>query len=56
MSKDNMNRVLGRFGARELSTTEVEIVTGAKKGPQTMTVCTIAVIGTLDGDAAMGEC
>lgn len=56
MSKDNLNRVLGRMGARELSATEVEIVTGGKKPPQTMTVCTLAPNGTMDGDAAIGEC
>jgi hypothetical protein len=58
MSKNNVNRVLGRVGARELSTAEVELVTGGKKPPEqrTMTVCTITVGGTLDGDVTMGEC
>lgn len=57
MSNNNMNRVLGRTGARELTADEVEIVTGGKDhGQRTMTMCTITSNGTLDGDAYMGEC
>lgn len=57
MSNNDEIRVLGRIGARELTASEVEIVTGGKQhGQRTMTMCTIASNGTLDGDAWMGEC
>lgn len=57
MSKNNMNRVLSRVGARELTASEVEVVTGGKThGQRTMTMCTITSNGVLDGDAYMGEC
>jgi hypothetical protein len=46
------NRVLGRKGARELTATEVDHVTGAV---HTETKCSLGPHG-LDGDVNLGEC
>jgi hypothetical protein len=48
------NRVLGRVGARELTSREIEHVTGSFK-VSTETVCSIGPQG-LDGDVRLGEC
>jgi hypothetical protein len=48
------NRVLGRAGARDLTTKETKAVSGALP---TDTVCTFdEKSGFLDGDASIGEC
>jgi hypothetical protein len=47
------NRVLGRMGARELTSGEIEHVTGAIR---TETVCTISERAVRDGDVFLGEC
>ena len=44
---DQNNRVLGRWGARELSGEEVEQVCG---GLRTATKCTVTLGGASDGD------
>jgi len=49
----DQNRVLLRKGARNLSELEVEVVAG---GLQTLTACTLAAAGTLDGDTFHSEC
>lgn len=50
MFNDRASRVLGRTGARELSTEEVSAVAG---GQAHANVCTIGTHGQLDGD---GHC
>jgi hypothetical protein len=52
MSKQN-NRVLGRRGARIVTTQEVDAVHG---GQSTETVCTFVQKGGPDGDVTLGEC
>lgn len=47
------NRVLIRRGARDLSTEEMERVTG---GLRTATFCSINAKGQRDGDVSLGEC
>jgi hypothetical protein len=47
------NRVLIRRGARDLSTQEMERVTG---GLRTATFCSINAKGQRDGDVSLGEC
>jgi hypothetical protein len=51
MNKDN--RVLGRKGARELSSEETGYVFGAIR---TQTLCTADGPTGFDGDASIGEC
>jgi hypothetical protein len=52
MNQDN--RVLGRMGARELTSREIDHVTG---GVLTETVCTFNYkTHTADGDVFLGEC
>ena len=46
------NRVLGRVGARELTSAEAEAVCGAVR---TETKCSVGPNG-LDGDVRLGEC
>ena len=47
-------RVLGRIGARELTSQELDHVTG---GIHTLTVCTFnEVTRKADGDVSLGEC
>jgi len=52
---NDMNRVLGRRGARQLNIDELQQVGG---GINTETVCTIPtnVCPNKDGDASIGEC
>jgi len=50
---NNENRVLIRRGARDLSTQEMEQVTG---GLRTATFCSINATGQRDGDVSLGEC
>jgi len=53
MNKDN--RVLGRIGARDLSTEEIDTVTGGTRN--TLTPCIADNKGNfLNGDTAIGEC
>ena len=47
------NRVLIRRGARDLSTEEMEFVSG---GLRTATFCSINSLGQRDGDDSLGEC
>jgi len=48
------NRVLARQGARELTPSEIDHVTG---GVRTTTVCTVPrPNGARDGDTFLGEC
>src|ERR1700756_1143093 len=47
------NRVLVRQGARDLNDQEVAMVAG---GLRTLTACTLAAAGTLDGDTFHSEC
>lgn len=49
----NHNRVLIRQGARDLNEQEVAMVAG---GLRTLTACTLAAAGTLDGDTFHSEC
>ena len=49
----NQNRVLIRQGARDLNEQEVVAVSG---GFTTLTACTLAAAGTLDGDTFHSEC
>jgi hypothetical protein len=50
---NNENRVLIRRGARDLSTQEMEQVTG---GLRTATFSSINQLGQRDGDVSLGEC
>ncbi|HLK09265.1 MAG TPA: hypothetical protein VKV30_15020 [Candidatus Angelobacter sp.] len=50
---NDQNRVLARKGARDLNDQEVGIVSG---GLTTLTACTLAAAGTLDGDTFNSEC
>jgi hypothetical protein len=50
---DDQNRVLARKGALDLNEQEVEMVAG---GLRTLTACTLAAAGTLDGDTFHSEC
>jgi hypothetical protein len=50
---NDRNRVLARKGARDLNEQEVGIVAG---GLRTLTACTLAAAGTLDGDTFNSEC
>jgi hypothetical protein len=50
---NNQNRVLLRQGARDLNEHEVAMVSG---GLTTLTACTLAAAGTLDGDLFHSEC
>lgn len=50
---NNQNRVLLRRGARDLNDQEVAMVAG---GLRTLTACTLAAAGTLDGDTFHSEC
>jgi hypothetical protein len=50
---NDQNRVLVRQGARELTPTETDLVSG---GLHTLTLCTAGPCGQRDGDAAIGEC
>lgn len=49
----NEERVLIRRGARDLSTEEMEFVSG---GLRTATFCSINAKGQRDGDVSIGEC
>jgi hypothetical protein len=49
----NQNRVLIRQGARDLNEHEVGVVSG---GLTTLTACTLAAAGTVDGDTFHSEC
>jgi hypothetical protein len=50
------NRVLGRVGARELNTNEIERVQGAIV-PHTLTACALRANGQqLFGDTSLSEC
>jgi hypothetical protein len=52
--KTQDTRVLGRIGARELTSQELDHVTG---GIHTLTVCTFnEVTRKADGDVSLGEC
>lgn len=54
MNQDN--RVLGRIGARDLSTEEVNLVAGGFRS-KTVTPCIVDRRGNfLNGDTAIGEC
>jgi hypothetical protein len=56
MKGENMNdqnRVLARKGARDLNEHEVVQVSG---GVRTLTACTLAAAGTVDGDTFHSEC
>jgi len=50
---NDQNRVLVRKGARDLNEQEVAMVSG---GIRTLTACTLAAAGTLDGDTFHSEC
>jgi len=50
---NDQNRVLVRRGARDLSTEEIERVSG---GLRTATFCSINKLGQRDGDVSLGEC
>jgi hypothetical protein len=50
---NDQNRVLVRRGARDLSTEEMERVSG---GLRTATFCSINKLGQRDGDVSLGEC
>ena len=50
---NDQNRVLLRRGARDLNEHEVTMVSG---GLRTLTACTLAAAGTLDGDLFHSEC
>jgi hypothetical protein len=50
---NDQNRVLIRKGARDLNEQEVAMVSG---GLRTLTACTLAAAGTLDGDTFHSEC
>jgi hypothetical protein len=50
---NDQNRVLVRKGARDLNDQEVAMVSG---GLRTLTACTLAAAGTLDGDTFHSEC
>jgi hypothetical protein len=50
---NDQNRVLVRKGARDLNNQEVAMVSG---GLRTLTACTLAAAGTLDGDTFHSEC
>ena len=50
---NDQNRVLLRRGARDLNDQEVAMVAG---GLRTLTACTLAAAGTLDGDTFHSEC
>lgn len=50
---NDQNRVLARKGARDLNEHEVAMVAG---GLRTLTACTLAAAGTLDGDTFHSEC
>jgi hypothetical protein len=50
---NDQNRVLARKGARDLTEHEVVQVSG---GLRTLTACTVAAAGTLDGDTFHSEC
>ena len=52
---NDQNRVLIRWGARQLTESEVDLVSG---GLQTETACTVptATCANKDGDASIGEC
>ena len=50
---NDQNRVLIRQGARDLNDREVAMVSG---GLRTLTACTLAAAGTLDGDTFHSEC
>jgi len=50
---NDLNRVLIRRGARDLSTEEMERVGG---GLRTATFCSINSKGQRDGDVLIGEC
>jgi hypothetical protein len=52
----NDNRVLGRRGARVVTTEEAGNITGGGGGPQTETVCTFRPGVGADGDTFLGEC
>src|SRR4249919_2754825 len=52
-SMNDLNRVLLRQGARALNDQEVAMVAG---GLRTLTACTLAAAGTLDGDTFHSEC
>jgi hypothetical protein len=52
-SMNDHNRVLVRKGARDLNEQEVAMVSG---GLRTLTACTLAAAGTLDGDTFHSEC
>jgi hypothetical protein len=50
---NDQNRVLLRQNARDLNEHEVAMVSG---GLRTLTACTLAAAGTLDGDTFHSEC
>jgi hypothetical protein len=50
---NDQNRVLVRRGARDLNEQEVAQVSG---GLRTLTACTLAAAGSLDGDLFHSEC
>jgi hypothetical protein len=50
---NDQNRVLARKGARDLNEHEVVQVSG---GVRTLTACTLAAAGTVDGDTFHSEC
>ena len=50
---NDQNRVLARRGARDLNEHEVVQVSG---GVRTLTACTLAAAGTVDGDTFHSEC
>jgi hypothetical protein len=58
MANENDNRVLNRLGARLITPEEVSKVYGGFLGgsslPHTTTACTLAMVGSADGD--VGEC
>lgn len=55
MTNPKDNRVLGRRGARIVTTEEAMQVTG-NGGPRTETVCTFRPGVGADGDTFLGEC
>lgn len=55
MNNTKDTRVLGRRGARVVTTEETNVVQGGN-GPQTETVCTFKPCCGADGDTFLGEC